>query len=398
MSLSRHPAISSCLSLFTAGVFLAFSACATSRQTTSWVRTGDPIVDGRAAISNGPEKDKPLWQCRTALELMRRGRFGEARMLLDDALLTIGSITANDPEAKKSRSLFSSESRKIFRGEPYERVMAYYYRGIIYWIDGEPDNARACFRSAQLQDTDLENREYSSDYVSLDYLDGLATVKLAGDGSDALKRARALRKQTPAPDYDSAANALFFIEFGHGPTKYATGEYAEELRFREGQSTVVTASITIDKVNIKLIPMDNLNFQAATRGGRIMDHILANKAVFKSSTDAVGDVALLSGAVIAQNRRTQEAGLGLLAFGLASKIVSAATTPSADTRSWDNLPQHLAFSAIRLTPGKHVATVDFLNENGELDSSLRKTAAINVSPDRDTVVFVSDRSHTTESL
>jgi hypothetical protein len=31
----------------------------------------------------------------------------------------------------------------VFIGEPYERAMAYYYRGLLYWRDGEIDNARA---------------------------------------------------------------------------------------------------------------------------------------------------------------------------------------------------------------------------------------------------------------
>ena len=57
--------------------------------------------------------------------------------------------------------------------------MAYYYRAILYWMDGEPDNARACFRTGQLLDSDAENKTYVGDYALLDYLDGLASVKLA---------------------------------------------------------------------------------------------------------------------------------------------------------------------------------------------------------------------------
>jgi len=106
--------------------------------------------------------------------------------------------------------------------------MAYYYRGILYWFDGELDNARACFRSAQIMDGDAENKSYASDYVLLDYLDGLATARLGGDGSDALKRAEAEARMTKPPEYDLKANVLFFVEFGNGPLKYATGQYGEE--------------------------------------------------------------------------------------------------------------------------------------------------------------------------
>ncbi len=107
--------------------------------------------------------------------------------------------------------------------------MAYIYRGIIYWMDGEPDNARACFRSAEFEDSDAENHQYAGDWVLPEYLDGLATTKLGGDGSDAFKRAQADARGVKLPPYNPKANALFFIEFGPGPTKFATGRYREEL-------------------------------------------------------------------------------------------------------------------------------------------------------------------------
>ena len=94
----------------------------------------------------------------------------------------------------------------------------------------------------------------------------------------------------------------------------------------------------------------------------------------------------------AQNRRTQEAGLGLALAGLVSKVVSAATTPAADTRAWDNLPQFLCFAATSLPPGQHPATVEFLNASGAPLPALTKTLTVMVtSSTRDTVVFLSDK-------
>jgi hypothetical protein len=411
------------LSQFGLGMALiALAGCATNHSSASWARTGDPLVDGRTAITQGPPKDKVLWEYRTALEALRRGVYGEAKALLDDALLTVGSITANDRGAKRSRSYFSEEAKKTFRGEPYERVMAYYYRGLLYWMDGESDNARACFRSAQIQDSDTENREYASDFVLLDYLDGFATTKLAGDGSDAYNRAVAVSRSgappppnaegsdifkrarapggsgNPPPAYNPKANTLFFLEFGHGPTKFAAGEYGEQLHIRTHQSQARSAVIKVAGQTIQVGPYDDLNFQATTRGGRVMDHILANKAVFKTATDTVGNAALIGGAIAVQNRRSQEAGLGLLAFGLVSKIVAASTTPAADVRCWDGLPQYLSFASLELPPGQHTATIEFLDAGGQILPAFTKTAAINVSAQRDTVVFVSDQSHTSTNL
>jgi hypothetical protein len=340
-----------------------------------------------------------LWEYRTSLAWLRQGNDGEAKQLLDDALLSIGRIAANDKNAKRSRSYFHEEARKTFLGEPYERVMAYFYRGILYWKDGEMDNARAAFRSGQIQDADSEKKEYSSDYVLLDYLDGLATAKLGGDGQDAFKRAKSSCKLAIPPPYDPKANVLFFLEYGRGPTKYATGDYHEQLRFLPGQSAAKEVVIRVADQALRVGPYDDLTFQATTRGGRVMDYILANKAVFKGAADTVGNAALISGLVLAQDRNTQEAALGLAVFGLLSKIVSAKTTPAADVRAWDNLPQYLSFAALRLPVGRHTATIEFLDHNDHLIPKLTKTVALDVPGlTSDAVVLISDQSTPSQTL
>lgn len=384
---------------------VCLTGCATTTaapppSTQSLHSNSDPVSAGLEMAQKAPLKDKVLWQYRTALMAMRAGRFNEAKRLLDDALLTVNGMMSPDKNARKARGLFGKEEQKIFIGEPYERAMAYYYRGILYWMDGEPDNARACFRSAQLMDSDTENKTYSNDYVLFDYLDGLATVKLGGDGSDALKRARQSAKNFTPPDYDPTANVLFFIEFGPGPTKYATGQYGEQLRFRTYQSPIKSAVIKMpDGTSIQVFPYDDLNYQSTTRGGRVMDYILANKAVFKSTTDAVGNAAIVGGAILATRNDTQEAGLAVLGAGLLSKVLSAATTPKADTRAWDNLPQFLGFAALKLKPGKYEINVEFRNSNNHPDARFNKNISFTVyPPPKDTVVFISDQSVTPMNL
>jgi len=380
---------------------LLFSGCATT-PTSTVPMTGDILVDGPNMIADGPRKDRVLWQYRTAAAAMRQGKFDVAKPLLDEALLTLGGIYGPDSEARKSRRLFSRESRKAFIGEPYERSMAYFYRGVIYWRDGELDNARACFRSAEFEDSDAENKEYAGDWVLPDYLDGLATTKLGGDGSDAFKRAKANAKNINLPDYEPRANVIFILEYGPGPVKYGEGKYGEELRFRTRGSPVLSAQIKTGNLDLPVAPCDDLNFQATTRGGRVMDHVLANKAVFKQTTDTLGDAAIISGSILAatqsgQHNAGDEIGLGLVLAGLASKLISAATTPEADTRTWDNLPQFISFATMKLAPGEHVFTVEFNNANGQANPKLTKTITANVAADRDKVVFVSDTSTTPQT-
>jgi tetratricopeptide (TPR) repeat protein len=355
--------------------------------------TGDPIVDGNAELVAAPPKDRVLWDDRVAATALRLGNFDEAKAKLDDAILRGGGIINNTADAAKARSFFHPEDTKTFIGEPYERVMDYYYRAIIYWRDGEPDNARACYRTGQLLDSDPDAHQYQSDYVLLDYLDGLASEKLGEDGSDALARAQALTKRH-LPPYSKNANVLVFAEYGQGPVKYAGGEYGEQLRFYTEESRIHSARLIVDGRKTPLPPYDNLNFQATTRGGRVMDHILGNKAVFKGTTNTVGNVALIGAAVAANNgsRDGNDAALGLAAIGILSKITSAATTAQADIRAWDNLPQYLSFASLKLAPGDHSAQIEFLTRDGDPAPELTREITITVpsDPSANTVVFLSE--------
>ncbi|HEY5914838.1 MAG TPA: hypothetical protein VJA21_29965 [Verrucomicrobiae bacterium] len=388
------------LAVAVTALFLA--GCASTSSPKPLALTGNIMVDGTNAIANGPRKDKVLWEYRTAAAAMRQARFSMAREYLEDALTTLQGIYGPDPSAKKARGYFHAESKKTFIGEPYERSMAYIYRGILYWMDGEPDNARACFRSAEFEDSDAQNHEYAGDWVLPDYLDGLITARLGGDGSDAFKRAQASAKHVKLPEYNLKANVFFFIEFGPGPTKFATGQYAQELRFHNTPSPVNQADVKVDSYEFPVAPTDDVWFQASTRGGRLMDHVLANKAVFKSATDTAGDVALIGGlstAALSHDRTAQEVGLGVALAGLVSKAFSAATTPEADTRAWDNLPRYLSFASLNLAPGTHNVTVDFKDTGGQAVPGLRKTLTVKVPADgKDKVVFISDQSITPQTL
>ncbi len=365
-------------------------------------RAGASTTRGAAEV---PERDRVLHAYRDGAKALRAGRYDAAKARLDEAIARIGGIIANDADAARARGLFSAEGSKIFIGEPYERVMAYYYRGILYWRDGEADNARACFRSGSFIDAGTAEEKYDADYVLLDYLEGLATAKLQGDGSAALARARAhAGEKRPLPDYNTAANVLFFAEYGHGPRKYAAGSYGEQLRFHVEDSPSRSARLILDDGR-KVVPLpayDDLGYQAVTRGIRVMDHILGNKAVFKAGVDAASDVAL-AGAVIASDearrrerrgRDSDDAGaaaLGLGVIGVIGKVVSAATRPEADTRQWGNLPQRLSFAALRLPPGAHSGRLEFLDRQGQVLTARTRTVSFEVAEsDRDTVVILSE--------
>jgi hypothetical protein len=356
-------------------------------------------------VPAAPERDRVLHDYREAALALRAGDDAAAKARLDDAIARIGGIITNDGEAARARGLFAAERTKPFIGEPYERVMAYYYRGILYWRDGELDNARACFRSGQVIDSQPGPESYGADYVLLDYLDGLASAKLQADGSDAFARAQAhAGERLSLAPYHPAANVLVFAEFGYGPRKVAAGQYGEMLRFHVEDSPTRSARLVLENGR-RIVPLpvyDDLGYQATTRGGRAMDHILGNKAQFKAGADMVGDVAL-TGAVIAndQARRRDRRGkddddaertaVGLGILGVLSKVAAAATQTEADTRQWNNLPQRLSFAALKLPPGEHSGRIEFLDRDGNVLEQRTQRVSFTVAPsERDTVVFLSE--------
>ena len=271
-------------------------------------------------------------------------------------------------------------------------------------MDGHTPSS-PCRPDGQVIDSDPEHEHYDADYVLLDYLDGLASAKLGADGSDAFVRAqKGAGGKVNLPPYNPSANVLIFAEYGYGPRKYASGQYGEQLRFHTGDSPSHSARLVLDDGQ-KIVPLpvyDDLGYQAATRGGRVMDHILGNKAFFKAGASVAGDVAL-AGAAIAHEeaRKRQRQGkdgdsaentaIGLGVLGLLGKVAAAATRAQADVRQWDNLPQRLSFAAVKIPAGQHAGRVEFLDREGNVLEQRTQAVAIAVAADdRDTVVFLSE--------
>jgi len=404
------------------------------------------LAKAQAAQVLAPPNDSVLWHYRVGVMALREGNLGLAREQFDAALARTGGLLSTVGAGAEARRLFVEESKKGFVGEPYERVMASFYRGLIYWIDGEPDNARALFRNGAFIDSDTTDKAYAADWVSLDYLDGLATHRLSGGetGGDALARARSnYLGQTPSlestlPAYTVASNVLVVVEYGSAPMKYASGEYQEKLMFVRGdpvpRSWILAESVAtgiikaedaflyqagvlqmtrlapvgwvrleVDGRTIELPALDDLHFQASTRGGRAMDYVLGNKAVYKKTGSTAGDVAMAGGiGAMAGGGNNMVVGLGLLAVGATAKSITRAIKTEADTRMWDNLPETIGIAQLQLLPGEHAARLLVYSKLGRLIEERTQAFTITVPPPapetdhgthgvvRDVIVFRSD--------
>jgi hypothetical protein len=379
--------IATSICLLSALLFVACQAPAIRRAPEF---NGDLVAAGHRQIAKAPAHDKNRWRLITAVHALKLGRHSEARALLTTAMPSAGQILQANAHTRLAQSTFSPENVKGFHGESHERAMGWFYHGMFYWMDGEPDNARACFRTAQLMDALAAQPEHRADWVLLDYLDGYITTKLSRDGSDARTRAQANAGDTALPTYNTKANVMIFLQFGFGPMKKTGGDVGEKIVYNGGRSQARSASITVGGRPVIAPIFDNLTFQASTRGDRAMDAILAKKATIKKAGDLVGDIGVTGGAILASQPETEGAGVALLSAGLVGKIVGGSAEPRADTRTWTNLPQHLSFAALQLPTGTHTAVIEFLDANGIALPDRQKNVSVTVQTGRDTVVFVAD--------
>src|SRR5262249_4751469 len=121
---------------------------------------------------------------------------------------------------------------KIWKGEPFERAMANFYLGLIYYIHQDYNNARGAFENAlfKLRDyadkKDVKNEysEQESDFAIGLVMLGKTWQKL---GRDDLAKANFDRVRQLRPDLtalcderrNTQSNLLLVVEAGYGPRK-----------------------------------------------------------------------------------------------------------------------------------------------------------------------------------
>ncbi len=304
------------------------------------------------------KRNSVLHHLRIGLSAIHSGNTQLATRSFDAALLVIETVYGNDATAAKARGTFNAEKDKVFRGDPYERAMAYYYRGILYLLEDDFENARASFRSGFLQDSLAGSEVYQQDFALLAYLEGWAS-QCNGDNQLA-EQAFALAKKYNSNITLPANNATVLVvaEHGNAPIKYTEGEHNELLKIK-ASDTAPDGNFYVKQWDghQKLPNTESISWQAITRGGREFDAILAGKVNFKEGAENVSGVAGAVSAVSAVSAVADIAASGLLdnvgdslGLGLFSGLISSAaksaakaTKPAADTRMWNTLPDSVHY-------------------------------------------------------
>lgn len=289
---------------------------------------------------------------KLGLAAMEQGHFLTAEWAFDEALKRIEAIYAKDKNAAAARSKWTKEGIKDFKGEPYERSMAYYYRGLLYLRAGDYENARAAFLTAEYQDSVAEGEEFQADFGLMNYLAGWSS-RCAGDGARADELFEAARRHSPelTPPLEGD-DTIVIAELGQGPVKVKRGQQSELLTFSKSINHGAAETVTIfagDK-EVPLREAASIVYQASTRGGRPVDAILKGKAVFRSGT---GEAAkLVTDAVSGLVRLSTSAGVVGGVVGLGFALLSDSAKPDADIRMWDSLPDRVRLGTHSSGAGK----------------------------------------------
>jgi hypothetical protein len=278
-----------------------------------------------------------------------------AQRLFADSRELIETIYANSPSAEKARSKFVPEASKDFKGDPYERAMVGYYLSLADFMGNDLDNARADLRFAEYQDTMSSSENYQSDMVLMPYIRGWL-YNCSGKPEKALDEFASVSKAKPTLDIPAPKhNVLLIAEVGKAPGKFATGRFREELRYKRLDNGAIQG-VTFSYNNSLLVAqqIEDVYWQASTRGGRALDKVLAGKASFKqTAVDISAGAAFIAdvthslsiGAAMAGDEEHAERYnyLSLLStlISIGSSLVADAAKPEADTRTWSSLPDRI---------------------------------------------------------
>ncbi|MFP4381077.1 MAG: hypothetical protein ACLFUS_11305 [Candidatus Sumerlaeia bacterium] len=343
-------------------------------------------------VIRGGRSNLVLNHMEAGLAAMEIGEYDWARHSFEIAAREIETVFADNERAAKARGLWYEEGKKVFKGEPYERAMVYYYLGILDMMRGDYENARAAFKSGILQDAFAEEKQNRADFALLIFLEGWASQCLGDEDltraayDEALKLRPDLR--IPPPDH----NTLILVETGKSPRKLADGVGHYELVYRRGKNFEEKAAMAVLPGGAaKLYPIEDIAWQAMTRGGRPIDRILEGQVVFKRTNIKIGTVMseAATGAIIAStasDRYADEFRATGVALGLVSVVplaIASQVKTRADTRYWSNLPDAVHAATAKLDRNNLEADIVYLDEDGRMLSSMReKTRAIPLSEKR----------------
>ncbi len=155
-------------------------------------------------------------------------------------------------------------------------------------------------------------------------------------------------------------NFFVVIGLGKGPHKYNVGPYGYFAAIARAVYPERYARIIVDGRAIgRTETVEDVFFQAVTRGGRAMDAVLAGKAFLKSIFIVAADDAFRE----AEEEETfSDKWWDSFFEGLFWGALASLVRSEADVRSWETLPDKIQVFSAGVEPGEHTVEVAFFDE------------------------------------
>lgn len=284
---------------------------------------------------------------------------GNAEIVKKSGLRAQQKMWAYEGNGAGVASLISSEALRIYKGDPFEKVMASLYLGIVYFNEQDYDNAKAAFTKAVFA-VQTKDENIRPDFAAPYFLLAKTYLKLKDEDNARITLER-LKNLLPAHKLSieqlKKIHTIAFIEIGKGPIKMRTGPGDSLIAWQRQSYLDRRAMLHIDGKPIDVLfgSNDDLTYQARTadRGGKTA--IQGAKGALREASAVTAIIA----ANEAANRKSETAAWVALGTGL----FALANQSQADIRQWELLPDRLdlLFSPDPTTPGRHEYSVVYLN-------------------------------------
>ncbi|MCD6406079.1 MAG: tetratricopeptide repeat protein [Planctomycetes bacterium] len=320
----------------------------------------------------------------------------EARECFIEATGIMDSFAAKG----EAGAVVGQEASKEYKGDPYERMMAHWYLGLVDYMLGDYDKAIPDFKAAALADGGSGEERYQSDAASVFLMLAKSYQAIGASDKAAYEFQGAVAVENPSlagvplaeivcEASDPSNNLLVLVGLGRGPFKYRSGEHGRLAKIGRHDYPERTAWVYIDGHRIgRTQTIEDIYFQASTRGGRAMDAILAGKAVFKDLTAAAAAEAFDDAW---DSSKSQEKRREALVGGILLTGVSTLISAEADIRSWETLPDRIQVLLARVEPGEHTVGIRFFGDSAPLEGMNASASGVDFQAGRETVFYVRAR-------
>ena len=303
------------------------------------------------SLLGGGDRNLVLGNNRLALVHFQLGQYPQAHRLFSESASKVSSFYNDDVWAARATNTFTNEAIKDFKGDAYERSMLFYYLGLSNLARGETDSARAALKNAFIQDTFAEDEKYRADFYLMPLLESWL-LHCEGRSQAAMEKFQTLPEQFEAFSPTGNGKRFFTIlETGKSPQKDTAGRYSNLLVYRSQTKEDASYNAKGQSSSTSFGLGGDVLFQAATRGGRVVDAVIDGKVQFREGAESMRSAMLgatelslivaadlaVSGDDEAAIAAAAIAGVALVA-SVVSDIAAQSAATKADTRYWDNLP------------------------------------------------------------